>query len=61
MRTPVGDVLIARGQVTGKRAQGDAHLVDLTLWIENLRGMISEVAQATVALRSKVQQAGRIL
>ncbi len=61
MRTPVGDALTARGQVTGKRTQGDAHLVDLTLWIENVRGMISEVAQATVALRSKVQQAGRIL
>ncbi len=60
-RTPVGDALIARGQITGKRAQGDAHLVDLTLWIENLRGMVSEVAQATVALRSKMQQAGRIL
>jgi hypothetical protein len=60
-KTPVGDALISRGQVTGKRTQGDAYLVDLSLWIENLRGMISDVGQATVALRSKVQQAGRTL
>jgi acyl dehydratase len=59
MRTPVGDTLVARGQVTGKRDQGAAHLVDLSIWIENMRGMITEVAQATVVLRSKVEHEGR--
>jgi acyl dehydratase len=60
-RTPLGDALVARGEVTGKRAQGDVHLADLTIWIENLRGMISGVAQATVSLPSKAQQTGRTL
>lgn len=61
MRTPVGDALVARGEVTGKRVQGDMHLVDLSLWTESLRGMVSEVAQATVALRSKGRETGRTL
>ena len=60
MRTPVGDTLMARGKVTGKRTEGDAHLVDLDVWIENIRGVITEAAHATVQLPSKTDPVGRI-
>lgn len=65
MRTPVGDTLIARGKVTDKRAEGELHLVDLDVWIENIRGVITEAARATIQLpaktesRSKTDAAGR--
>jgi len=52
-RNPVGDTIIGRGRVTGKRIEHDEHLVDLTVWLENLRGNITEVASATVSLCSK--------
>lgn len=59
MRTPVGDTLMARARVTNKRVNGGLRLIDLNVWTENLRGMLTEVAVATVALRSKTEQTGR--
>jgi acyl dehydratase len=59
MRTPVGDTLVARGKVTGRRTEGDARLVDLDVWIENIRGVITEAAHATVQLPSKADPVGR--
>lgn len=52
-RTPIGDALICRGKVTNKRAENGEYLVDLAIWLENLRGNITEVANATVSLFSK--------
>jgi hypothetical protein len=53
MRTPVGDALMARAHVKVKRVEADAHLVDLNVWIENLRGVMTECARATVKLPSR--------
>ncbi|WP_258359866.1 FAS1-like dehydratase domain-containing protein [Moorella sulfitireducens] len=52
-RTRVGDTLIGRGKVVGKRVEKEEYLVDLKVWLENLRGNISEAAVATVRLCSK--------
>jgi len=52
-RTAVGDTIVARGKVTDKRVGDDEHLVDLKVWVENMRGNITEVAIATVSLCSK--------
>jgi hypothetical protein len=52
-RNPVGDCLIGHGRVTGKRAEHGEHLVDLEVWLENMRGNITEVANATVKLCSR--------
>jgi acyl dehydratase len=51
--TPIGDTVIGRAEVTGKRVQNDEHLVDLAVWLENIRGYVTEVASATVSLCSK--------
>ena len=52
-RNPVGDTVIGRGKVTDKRVENGEHFVDLKVWLENLRGNITEVATATVSLCSK--------
>jgi len=51
--TPIGDALIAKGKVVNKRIENDEYLVDLEVWLDNLRGNIPEVAVATVSLLSK--------
>jgi acyl dehydratase len=58
MPTPVGDALVAKSQVVNKRVEGDTRLVDLTVRVENPRGMVSQAAVATVALRSRTEQSG---
>lgn len=49
----LGDVLIGRGIVTGKRVEDGEHLVDLLVWIEDIDGDIGTAAKATVRLLSK--------
>lgn len=49
----IGDVLIGRGIVTGKRVENGEHLVDLVVWMEDLDGDIGTAAKATVRLLSK--------
>jgi acyl dehydratase len=51
--TPIGDALIGRGKVTGKRVENGEHLVDLEVYLENIRGNITEASVATVRLSSK--------
>jgi len=51
--TPIGDALIAKGKVVNKRIENDEYLVDLEVWLDNLRGNIPEVAVATVSLLSQ--------
>ena len=52
-RTRVGDTHIARAKVVGKRIENKEHLVDLHVWLRNVRGNVSEAAVATVALPSR--------
>jgi acyl dehydratase len=52
-RTRVGDTMIARAVVTGKHMEHGEHLVDLHVWLRNLRGNVSEAAVATVALPAR--------
>jgi acyl dehydratase len=52
-RNAVGDTVIGRGKVVHKRVEDGEHLVDLKVWLENLRGNTTEVASATVSLCSK--------
>lgn len=52
-RNPVGDCLIGHGKVANKRVENGEHLVDLEVWLENMRGNITEAAAATVSLCSK--------
>jgi acyl dehydratase len=49
----IGETAIARGKVTGKRVENDEHLVDLSLWIENIRGDVTCPAVTTISLLSK--------
>ena len=58
MPIPVGDALVARAQVVNKRVEGDTRLVDLSVSVENLRGMVSQVSMVSVALRSRTEQSG---
>ncbi len=54
-RTYVGECLIQRGRVIGKRITDDGeYVVDLDLWLDNpVRGNVSESALATVVLPVK--------
>ena len=52
-RTRVGDTMVARARVTGKRIENGEHLVDLHVWLRNLRGNVSEAAVATIALPAR--------
>jgi hypothetical protein len=52
-RNPVGDTLIGYGKVANKRKENGEYLVDLVVWLENLRGNTTEAAFATVSLISK--------
>lgn len=65
-RTRAGDTLIGQGRVTGRRIVDGEHLVDLEVWLRNLRGNVSEAAVATVRLCSRKapdqwKQGGRAL
>ena len=52
--TPLGDAIFGYGRVTRKHISSDGeHLVDLDVWMESVRGYISNVATATVSLLSK--------
>jgi acyl dehydratase len=52
-RTFVGDTVIGRGKITNKHVENGEHLVDLAVWLENMRGNVTEAAVATVSLCSK--------
>jgi acyl dehydratase len=52
-RTAIGDTIIGKGRVVRKRVEEGEHLVDITVWLENLRGNVTEVASATVSLFSR--------
>ena len=52
-RTAIGDSLIGRGKVVNKYKENGEHLVDLEVYLENLRGNITEAAVATISLFSK--------
>jgi acyl dehydratase len=51
----VGNTNWVKGNVSRKYIEGDEHLVDLKLWIENQDGVIIMPATATVRLLSKTQ------
>ena len=57
-RTRVGDTMEGRAKVVGKRIEGGEHLVDLQVWLRNLRGNVSEAAVATVRLPSRATVGG---
>jgi acyl dehydratase len=52
-RTAIGDTLIGKGKVINKYIKNGEHLVDLEIYLENLRGNITEAALATISLFSK--------
>jgi acyl dehydratase len=52
-RTRAGDTMIGRGKVVAKQVENGEHLVDLHVWLRNLRGSVSEAAVATVRLCSR--------
>jgi hypothetical protein len=59
-RTRVGDAMIGRATVVGKRVEDGEHLADLHVWLRNLRGNVSEAAVATVGLPSRDAAVGAI-
>lgn len=52
-RTAVGDSLIGHGKVIDKRVENGEYLVDIEVWLDNLRGNVTETAVVTVSLLSK--------
>lgn len=51
--TPIGDTIFGRGRVTRKYVEDGEHLVDIDIWMESVRGFVSNVGPATVSLLSK--------
>jgi len=51
-RTIIGDAWIGHGKVVDKRVDNGEYLVDLKVWLEDIRGFTPEVAVATVRLVS---------
>lgn len=49
----VGDTVFVRGKVVKKYVENDEHLIDLVVWLENIKGNINHIATATVSLLSK--------
>ena len=49
------DTITSKGKVTRKYREGDQHLVDCEIWVENGRGQITTPGAATVALPSSSQ------
>jgi hypothetical protein len=52
-RTPVGDTIIARAEITKKYVENGEHLIDLRIWCTDLRGTITDMALATAKLVTK--------
>jgi hypothetical protein len=52
-RTPISDTIIGRGEVIRNYVENGEHLVDLKVWLDNVRGNVTEAAVATVSLLSK--------
>jgi len=52
-RTRVGDAMTGHAVVVGKRTEVGENLVDLHVWLRNLRGNVSEAAVATVSLPTR--------
>jgi len=52
-RTRVGDCSIGHGKVVKKYVENGEHFVDLIVWLENMRGNITEISSATVRLLSR--------
>jgi hypothetical protein len=50
---PVHDTLIGRGKVTNKRVVNGEQLVDISAWLEDLRGYLSVLASVSVRLLSR--------
>jgi len=48
-----GDAVVGRGEVVRKYQEGDAHLVELTVWTEHLAGQVWQTATVTVELPSR--------
>ena len=47
------DTLTCRGTVTKKTSEGDEHLAECDIWVENSKGVKTTSGSATVALPSK--------
>jgi acyl dehydratase len=52
-RNHLGETLIGHGKVVNKHIENGEYLVDLKVWVENMRGSSTESAVATVSLLSK--------
>jgi hypothetical protein len=57
--TPFGDTIFGRGRVTRKYAENGECMVDLDVWMESVRGYVSNVGPATVSLLSRERIFGR--
>ena len=57
MKTPTqphdGETWKCKGKVTSKYSDGDIHLVDCDIWIENGKGQVTTPGNATVILPSR--------
>jgi acyl dehydratase len=53
VRSAIGDTLIGRGKVTNKRVENGEYLVDLKVYLEDIRGNITEASRITVSLLSE--------
>jgi acyl dehydratase len=54
LNTALGDTIFGRGKVVRKYINDDGeHLIDLDMWLETVRGYVSNVGPATVRLLSK--------
>jgi acyl dehydratase len=51
--TYIGEALIGKAKVVNKRAENGEHLVDLEVWLENIRGHFAVAAKVTVNLCAK--------
>jgi hypothetical protein len=49
----IGDATFCKAKVTRKYKEGKDHLVDLDVWVENMRGEITATGRATVRLFSR--------
>lgn len=52
----LGDLTWCTGRVTGKRVEGQEHLVDVECWGRNQRGETNAIASATVRLPSRSRE-----
>ncbi|MEM2567371.1 MAG: MaoC family dehydratase N-terminal domain-containing protein [Candidatus Bathyarchaeia archaeon] len=55
VRSYVGDALVSKGVVSEKMVEGNEFLVKVKVWLENLRGYVTEAAVATVSLMSRTK------